>query len=141
MVDHAKLDRLLSNLSRYVATLRELGGSSRQEFLQQADKIGNAKYHFIIAIECCIDAANYIIASEGYRRAKDGADSFRVLVENRIIPDDKLDALCAMSKFRNRLVHVYWDVDDERVHEYMLSCLGDFDEFAKAVASHFDVAR
>lgn len=44
-----------------------------------------------------------------------------------------------MSKFRNRLVHVYWDVDDERVHEYMLSCLGDFDEFAKAVASHFDV--
>lgn len=76
MVDHAKLDQLLSNLSRYVATLRGLAGSSREEFLQQADKIGNAKYHLIIAIECCIDAANHIIASEGYRRAKDGADTF-----------------------------------------------------------------
>jgi uncharacterized protein YutE (UPF0331/DUF86 family) len=31
------------------------------------DQIGNAKYHFVIAIETCIDIANHIIASENYR--------------------------------------------------------------------------
>ncbi len=42
--------------------------------------------------------------------------------------------LRAMARFRNRLVHLYWDVDDELVYEYLQTSLGDFDRFAAAVA-------
>jgi len=41
-----------------------------------------------------------------------------------------------MARFRNRLVHVYWDVDDRRVVEYLQESLGDLEQFAAAVAGH-----
>jgi uncharacterized protein YutE (UPF0331/DUF86 family) len=52
----------------------------RERFLGDPDKIGSAKYHFVIAIESSIDIANHVIASEGFRLPKDDADSFVVLV-------------------------------------------------------------
>ena len=72
--DKPKLDGILSNLRRYVEALRRLASVPRDEFLADADKIASAKYHFVVAIECCIDIANHIIASEqaadtaGHRR-------------------------------------------------------------------------
>lgn len=134
MVDRAKLDQILSNLNSYTAVLRELSLVSRDLFLSDRDKIGNAKYHFVIAIECCIDIANHIIASENYRFPRDNADSFRVLIESGILDASFEGPLPAMARFRNRLVHLYWQVDDGRVHEYLQESLGDFDRFARAIA-------
>ncbi len=76
MVDKAKLDQMLSNLRAYGQVLRSLGAEPRAAFLTNPDKICNAKYHFVIAIECCVDIANHIIASENYRFPRDNADSF-----------------------------------------------------------------
>jgi uncharacterized protein YutE (UPF0331/DUF86 family) len=134
LVDEAKLDQMLSSLRRYALVLQTLARVPRTEFLGNPDKIGNAKYHFVIAIECCIDIANHIIASEGYRFPKGNADSFVVLTEEGILGAESVDAWRAMAQFRNRLVHLYWDVDDERVHEYLQDSLSDLDRFIESVA-------
>jgi uncharacterized protein YutE (UPF0331/DUF86 family) len=136
MVDRATLDHLLSNLQAYVAVLDELAAAPREEFLSNRDKIGNAKYHFVIAIECAIDIANHLIASEGYRFPKDNADSFSVLVEQGIVDRARLEALRGMARFRNRLVHLYWDVDDARVHSYLREGGAELAQFAKVIAAH-----
>jgi uncharacterized protein YutE (UPF0331/DUF86 family) len=136
MVDRVKIDQMLSNLRGFVAALRELGEQPKEGFLRNADKVGNAKYHFVIAIECCIDIANHIISSENYRFPKDNADSFAVLTEQGVVPADLLESLRAMARFRNRLVHLYWDVEDERVFEYLQAFPNDFDRNASAVAGH-----
>lgn len=134
MVDKPKLDQMLSNLRQYLGVLRGLAEVPRDAFLASPDKLGNAKYHFVIAIECCIDIANHVIASEGYRFPKDNADSFVVLIEHAILEPGLRDALRAMARFRNRLVHLYWDVDDGRVYEFLREALGDVDRFGNAIA-------
>lgn len=134
MVDAAKLDQMLTNLRRYTGVLRDLAQTGRHEFLTNADRIGNAKYHFVIAIECCIDIANHIISSENLRFPKDNADSFAVLAESGILAADRLDSLRAMAQFRNRLVHLYWDVDDERVYQFLQESLRDLSNFGAAIA-------
>ena len=40
-----------------------------------------------------------------------------------------------MAKFRNLLVHVYWQVDYRRVHAVMRENLGDLRAFAAAVVA------
>jgi uncharacterized protein YutE (UPF0331/DUF86 family) len=65
MVDKAKCDRILTNLSAYLRSLQELAAVPKDSFLANRDKIGHAKYLLVIAIEACIDAANHIIASAG----------------------------------------------------------------------------
>lgn len=136
MVDKAKLDQMLSNLRTYAQVLKGLASESRDAFLANPDKIGNAKYHFVIAIESCIDIANHIIASETFRFPNDNADSFLVLIENGIVSADLKDSLQAMARFRNRLVHLYWDVTDARIYDYLHESVIDLDRFAQAVAGH-----
>lgn len=136
MVDAATLASMLSNLRRYVVVLEGLATSPKEAFLAHPDRIGNAKYHFVIAIECCIDIANHIIASENFRFPKDNADSFTVLIDEGIVPETLRESLRDMARFRNRLVHMYWEVEDKRVYEYLQTALGDFHAFARAVAEH-----
>lgn len=134
MVDKPKLDQMLSNLRQYLGVLRRLAATPREAFLADPDKVGNAKYHFVIAIECCIDVANHIIASEGYRFPKDNADSFAVLIEQGIVEPGLREALGSMARFRNRLVHLYWDIDDARVHRFLQEALGDLERFGAEIA-------
>ena len=127
MVDKAKLDQMLDNLRRYRATLRKLADVGRAAFLANPDKIGNAKYHFVIAIECCIDIANHVIASANLRFPNDNADSFIVLSENDWLPPNMREPLTGMARFRNRLVHLDWDIEDERLFQYLAENLDDID--------------
>ena len=49
------------------------------------------------------------------REIKDYADSFYVLGENNIVDESLVLKLRQMAKFRNRLVHLYGDIDDKFV--------------------------
>mgnify|MGYP005813798033 CR=1 FL=1 len=119
-----------------MAVLEGLAADPREAFLAHPDRIGNAKYHFVIAIECCIDIANHIIASENFRFPKDNADSSTVLIEEGVLPQALRESFRDMARFRNRLVHIYWEVDDARVYDYLQTALVDFHSFARAVAEH-----
>lgn len=39
-----------------------------------------------------------------------------------------------MARFRNRLVHMYWDIDDEAVYTFLQSSLSDLQDFASSIA-------
>jgi uncharacterized protein YutE (UPF0331/DUF86 family) len=41
-----------------------------------------------------------------------------------------------MARFRNRLVHLYWDVDDARVHEFLRTGVDDMARFGERIARH-----
>lgn len=134
MVDRPKVEQMLASLSTYRRVLADLASTPRDAFLASGDKVGNAKYHFVVAIECCIDIANHLIASEGYRMPSSNADSFAVLAEKGIVPADTLERNRAMARFRNRLVHMYWDIDDEAVYTFLQSSLSDLQDFASSIA-------
>ncbi len=39
----------------------------------------------------------------------------------------------ALAGLRNIPVHLYWEVDDRRVHEFITTQLGEFDRFVACV--------
>ena len=39
-----------------------------------------------------------------------------------------------MARFQNRLVHLYWEVDDEQLYEILQERLDDFKKFLDAMA-------
>ena len=63
------------------------------------------------ACEQAIDLANHAIKVKKLGIPKDSRDSFRLLSQNRIIPEPLADKLCRMIGFRNVLVHEYQDCD------------------------------
>jgi uncharacterized protein YutE (UPF0331/DUF86 family) len=133
MVDRKALDRMMENLKIYVAQLNRLSEFKEDEFLSDMDKLGSAKYYLIVAIESCIDIANHIISTEGFRRPSDFADTFVVLFENGLIDKELKEPLQNMARFRNLLVHLYGKVDDKRVYSFLQVNLPDFNSFVQQI--------
>jgi uncharacterized protein YutE (UPF0331/DUF86 family) len=48
------------------------------------------------------------------------------------------EQLVKMAKFRNRLVHLYWEVDDARIYKILEENLGDFIKFIKLIAGFLE---
>ena len=105
--------RLVSELRKSVCRLQILSTLKQEEIVADPDKIASAKYHFIVAIESCIDMCNHLISRNSFRVPDDYADTFRVMAEEGVLENELLDDLVAMAKFRNRLVHLYWEVNND----------------------------
>jgi uncharacterized protein YutE (UPF0331/DUF86 family) len=132
--DQDRLVKLVSQMRKAEAQLERLRRISRGLFLSDLDKVGSAKYHFIVAIEAAIDISNHIISQNGLRAPEDYADTFSVLEEHGVLENDFAESLKEMARFRNRLVHIYWEVDEEQLYEILQSRLGDFKKFLDQVA-------
>jgi uncharacterized protein YutE (UPF0331/DUF86 family) len=141
LYDQEKMVRLVSELRMSVGRLRELAKLTQEDFLNDPDKIGSSKYHFIVAIESCIDMCNHVIARNGYRVPEDYADTFEVMAEAGAFDPDFSDDLRNMARFRNRLVHLYWQVDDKQVFELIRNRLNDFKKFLDSISRFLEMAE
>ena len=123
-----------TSLRGYIENLERLADTPEEEFLSDRDKIASAKYHFVVSIECCLDIANHVIAEEGFAFPETNVDSFLTLTDNGWLPEEMRDDLSAMTKFRNRLVHLYWKIDDTRVYQYLQDSVTDLRRFVSEIA-------
>jgi uncharacterized protein YutE (UPF0331/DUF86 family) len=137
VVDAAKLRALLARIGEQAERLRKYGRQSLADYLGNEEGVLASKYLLVTTIEDVLAVANHIIASEGYRSPADYADGFRVLGERGILEPALAHRLEAMARFRNLLIHVYAQLDDERVHRYLRQDLMDLDAFATAVLTAF----
>jgi len=120
-----KINKMLFELKKAADNLRRLSLIDKKTFLADPDKTSSAKYNFILAIEAIIDMANHIIAINNLRTPENYADTFQVLHQSGALSEKITDNLIKMAKFRNRLVHIYWEVDDELLHTFLQQNLGD----------------
>jgi uncharacterized protein YutE (UPF0331/DUF86 family) len=138
MVDRDKIEGLVRHLRQYLKHLRELASLTETQFLADPHAIGSARYYLTVTVEACLDIAGHLIASEGMRAPRDYKDTFRVLNEAGILPDDLATTMQSLAGLRNLLVHVYWNVDDRMIHESLRSELGDFEAFVAQVMGFLD---
>lgn len=129
MVNPSRVEEKLRRLEEYVSVLREIREIPPAELLADRIRMGSAKYYLQVAIECCLDVASHVISSEGFRPPKDYGDTFMVLAERGVLEGPFAEKLRQMAKCRNRLVHLYAEVDDRQVVGALAADLGDFDLF------------
>ena len=135
MISVEKITDKFSRPDEFLAILRGLQSTPLNTFLKDKILIGSAKYYLQASIECCLDVANHIIAAERFRAPKDYADSFKVLEENGIVTAEYGARLRQMAKFRNRLVHLYGDIDDAYVYGFISKDLQDIASFKTVIAA------
>jgi uncharacterized protein YutE (UPF0331/DUF86 family) len=137
MASIEKISDKFRRLDEFLAILKGMQGTPLDVFLKDKILIGSAKYYLQVSIECCLDVANHIIASENFRAPEDYADSFKVLEENDLLDPEEGIKLRQMAKFRNRLVHLYGEIDDAYVHNFILNNLKDILNFEAIIAARF----
>lgn len=132
MVDPGRVRRLLGELEDYRAELSRLSRLAVTEY--DGERAFAGRYLVQVSAQICIDVANHVIASSGWRTPTDFRDAFTVLEEEGIIDAELAERMRALAGLRNRLVHVYEKVDDRIVHESLGAGLDDLSTFAQAMA-------
>lgn len=139
MVSLEKVILKFQQLDEYLSILRKISKTPKETFLKDKILIGSAKYYLQVSIECCLNVANHIIASEKLRAPRDYSDSFMVIQEEKLISPGLGNRLRQMAKFRNRLVHLYGEIEDAYVYEYIKEDLKDIEKFKIIIIKQYKI--
>jgi len=137
LVDAPRLRALLSRLTSRRQELDAYARMGADEYLADRRSVHASKYLLLTAIEDALAVANHVIASEAYRAPADYADAFRSLAESGVLSPALAERLEAMARFRNLLIHIYAEVDDRRVHDFLQTDLSDLEALARAILDRF----
>ena len=133
MVDEALILRKLAELDQYYSQLKEYENTTANQYSDDWKIQRIIERTLQMMIETCADIAGHIIADKGFRIPKSYADTFKVLLEEKIL-DRKLYAVMEkIAKFRNIVVHHYDKVDAEIVAAILKNDLADFVSYKEAI--------
>lgn len=127
----------MQKLDGYVQHLRQLQQATLDEYLDDENLQAIAERRLQLAIQVCMDIANYLIAQLGLTSPDDLENIFVTLGREGIIPVDLSRRMVGMVRFRNILVHDYLDIDSLIVHQNLAAELEDFNEFAQHIIERF----
>lgn len=123
-----EIEQALDRLARIRAT-------GRAAFLADPDAKDIACYRLLLAIEAALALCYHVSARRLKRVPDDYAGCFAGLSQAGVIPTDLSSRLQRMARFRNLLVHVYWEVDYNRVFDVLETDVEDLRAFTGAVAA------
>lgn len=117
----------LSRLEKCLTKLRKIAEFSKEDFVKRDDLQDRAERNLQVAVQCCIDIGNHIIAAKNLGLPTTYKDVFSQLVANELLDRALGEQMELITGFRNILVHDYLDINYEIVYEN----LQDLDVFVK----------
>ena len=129
----------LKRLNKYYLLLTDIRKKQFKDFEKDEILQGSAERFLQLAIESCLNIGNRLISLEQFNKPTDTpetyADIFVQLRNLGAIDGSFCDRLVKMAKFRNRLVHLYWEISKEKLYEIIRDDLEDFKFFEKSIVN------
>lgn len=122
-----------NDIQQSLERLRHIADLSRPAFLADQDTLDVACYRLLIAIEAALHICFHITAQRLQHVPETYAECFGLLGRAGILSEDLSSRLQRMARFRNMLVHVYWDIDYDQVYEILHTHLDDLSAFVHQV--------
>lgn len=86
-------------------------------FLTDAQNIALAEHYLRISIDSLVDLATHIIAVKGLGRPGSSKDIVNYLAQAGAIPQEFTRSTLRLIKLRDRLIHLYWEVESPEIYE------------------------
>ncbi|OOM68087.1 DUF86 domain-containing protein [Clostridium sp. BL-8] len=133
--DKNKIDQKLLFMNTCLNKLKKLEEFDKDVFIQDFTKVDSAKYLLQVSIEAMLDISSHLIARNRWGRPKDNKDHFQLLSDNGIIDNKDVSIYFNMAKFRNRIVHMYFNINDEMIYDIIQNNISDFERFISNIVS------
>lgn len=136
MTDRESLRIRLEKLGQFEKLLNGYARIPWKAFKSDPTLQGATQHYFLLAIECCLDIGEIIIADRQFRHPVDNRDVFRILGEERVLPKRLTEEFMMAAGFRNLLVHGYTKIDLQKVYDHLQKDLRRFSEYAQRVSRY-----
>jgi len=131
--DRPRLRARIQHIETCLERLETLRRLPLADFLADFRNTESAKHLLQTAIEAMMDIANHILARRRLPTPDAGVETFRRLGEAGLLSPEHVETYVQMVKFRNLVVHLYQEVDAERVYGVMQDDLDDLRQFIAEV--------
>ena len=139
MIDRDIIEAKFDIIERNLKFIQENYAGVPPEEIEASYKDSQAlKFSLFEIVEACIDIANHIIAAERFERAESYAEMFITLGKHGVIQKELAEKLAKMARFRNLLVHRYWEADMRYIMEIVENSLGDVEEFMVRIEEYME---
>ena len=132
-LDQEKIKKRFAEIDEALAEIKRLTALGDGEFWSKKENIAAVKYYLLQAIEAIGSICVHVAAKKYNRGVSVFGECFEVLRKEGVLDEDFTSRLRRMTKFRNKLIHRYWEIDDAHVLDYARNNLGDLEEFMKIV--------
>jgi len=132
-IDKEKLFLQIERLKEHVGKIKEI----KEKKGEKEILISAIERNLQLAIEDCLNIGNHIISGLTLKRPDTYKEIFKNLKKENIISEEIEKEMVKLTGLRNRLVHLYWDVNEEEV----LSACENLNVFEKFVKEIFDFLK
>lgn len=139
MVDKLLLGRKIAQVDTYLGQIKEFAKISVNAYKNDWKTQRIVERTLQMLIELCMDIANHLISDKGMRLPTGYADTFGVLMENKVISKNLFKTMEKMAKFRNVVVHQYEKIDPVIVVSILHKNLNDFEKYKKAIIKYLSL--
>ncbi len=124
----------MGEIRESVEKIRAYAALSDEKFFADERNLHTVSHLLLVCIEAVAVICNHLLARLAKKAPASYGECFEGLKALGILDDALTDNLTGMARFRNILVHRYWDVDPQRVLRYARENLGDFEAYNEQIA-------
>src|SRR3989338_1394933 len=132
-IDKEKIKQRFAEINESLKEIKRLTSLKDEEFWTKKENIAAVKYYLLQAIEGIGSICVHIAAKKFNKGVSVFGECFEILEKEGFLQESLALKLRKMVKFRNKLIHRYWEIDEKNVLEYSRKDLNDFNDFMKAV--------
>lgn len=136
-LDIGKLKLRISEIQEAIKEINQYLTIPEEDFWKDHRNILAIEQLLLRAIEATGGICLHLVAKKLQKGVESIAQCFEILGEHNIIDKELTKSLIKMARFRNLLIHKYWDIDEKRVYQYAKENLSDFDNFISTIKKSF----
>ena len=115
MVDQEKIRQKLHFIRQQLKELDRFEAIGLDEFLKEPFYEAAATRMLQISIEAMLDICAHVIARQGWGLPKTYVETVEMAARHGLIPKELTATYKDMARFRNRVVHLYHDIDPTEI--------------------------
>lgn len=134
VVERLYVERLLAEIERHAALLETASQEPAEQLFADPLRALGVQHALQIAIEGIVNVTHHLVSKGNLGAPDSHIESLSMLGRHGIVGDlGLLDRLPRMIRFRNLLVHRYWEVREDLVYAILQGNLGDFALFCRSI--------
>ena len=136
-----KLKTRISEIREHIEKIKKYSSVPEDEFWKDERNVLTIKHLLLQAIEACGSICSHVLAKKFFKSPSSFPECFEALYNSGVIDKELSVRLRKMARFRNMLVHRYWEIEDKKILEYAKDGIGDFDLFLAAVIGYLGIKQ
>lgn len=136
VIDKKLIHRKLKALQNYLSRLEKIRGLDYEAFLSDDRNYALAEHYLQLSVETVLDVCRHLVVALELKTPDDSHGLLPELGKAGILSKKFVERNLQMPGFRNRLVHVYEDIDHEKTYGYLQEHLDDLKDFTRQISQY-----